>query len=155
MISKAGPVVGQLVGTVYPGAGKVISAASKAAKMAGYGRPARKCKSITAQQVEALRLGHGRMLKGGGISLALARKFAPLIKNISPAQVAALRNFFGRRMKGGGISLGGGGPSGFYSVTKTAPNITGRGTSLPGGVGGGLKLAGEGRKRRKKKILHY
>ncbi len=155
VISKAGPVVGQLVGTVYPRAGKVISAASKAAKQAGYG-PTRKCKSITCAQMDAMRGGMAYWLPSGGISLAPARRRGGVNpKNISVAQVNALRNKWGRFQKGGGVSLSGGGPSGYYAVTKTAPNITGRGTSLPGG-GGGIKLAGEGKRRKKKaEILYY
>jgi len=160
IISKAGPIVGSLVGKVYPQAGDIISKASKFAGQHGYG-PARKCKNISPAQVQAMKGGYAQWMPSGGISLALARKhLSKNIKNITKAQVDALRRFFGRKMKGGGIRLSGGGPSGFYSVTQTAPNITGRGTSLPG-VGGGVKLAGQGRKRRKpavrgkKKILYY
>ncbi len=155
VISKAGPVVGKLVGTVYPGAGKVISSASKFAKQHGYG-PARKCKSISSAQVEAMKGGYAYWLPSGGISLAPARRHLnPHLKNISVSQVNALRNRWGRHMKGGGISLSGGGPSGYYAVTRTAPNITGRGVALPGG--GGIKLAGQGKKRRKKRaeVLYY
>ena len=156
VISKAGPVIGSLVGKVYPQAGQVITGASKFAKQHGYGPP-RRCKSITRAQVEAMRQGHGRVLKGGGISLASARRLiSPVIKNITPAQVRALRSYFGRWLKGGGISLSGGGPSGYYAVTSTAPDLKGHGTTLPGG---GIKLAGQGKRKRKRKtskgVLHY
>ena len=80
VISKAGPVVGKLVGTVYPGAGKVISSASKFAKQHGYG-PARKCKSISSAQVEEPR--PYRRLHG----IALTEEVAP-----APLDVAGTRS---------------------------------------------------------------
>lgn len=147
IISKAGPVVGKLVGSVYPQAGKIIGDAAKFAGQHGYGisLPAgggRAVKSITPTQQKALRAGYGKLLKGGGISLVTAKKLYPTIKNITPAQWNAVRGLRARNMKGGGYS--------FVKGVATAPqsghaytNVTGR-KNVRNVKGAGIKLAGQG-----------
>ena len=154
LVSRALGAASDIASTVPGNWGKAgkygLSIAAKGAKQAGWG-PSRKCKNISKAQVEAMRGGFAVWLPSGGISLALARRHLnPNIKNISKAQVNALHNHHGRSMKGGGISLGGGGPSGYYAVTRTARNISGRGISLPSGSG--LKLAGQGKRKKAPKI---
>ena len=149
IISKAGPVVGKLVGSVYPKAGKIISDASKFAGQHGYGisLPAgggRAVKPITASQQKALRDGYGKLLKGGGISLSAAKN--KNIKNITPAQWNAVRQLRARKMKGGGYR--------FTKGVAVAPQSTHARVNVTGarnvrnvkgkGRGAGLKLAGQG-----------
>lgn len=125
IISRAGPIVGDLVGLAFPQAGKVISSASKFAGKHGYGYDLSgrgKVKSISAAQLQALKNGHGKLLKSGSISLSAAKN--KNIKNITAAQWKAVQQMRGRKMKGGGINFP---------------------------AGGGIKLAGEGKKKRRKK----
>ena len=124
VLSTAAGIGSSILGAIpHPGAqaaSMAIGMAGRAAGQGGWG-PSRRCKNITPSQVAACQAGYGRVLRSGGIGLALARKFVNKnIKNITPAQVNALRNYFGRVMKGGGISLGGGGPSGYYAVRGQA-----------------------------------
>ena len=149
IISKAGPVVGKLVGSVYPKAGKIISDASKFAGQHGYGisLPAgggRAVKPITASQQKALRDGYGKLLKGGGISLSAAKN--KNIKNITPAQWNAVRQLRARKMKGGGYRFTKGVAVAPQS-THARVNVTGKKNvrNIKGkGRGAGLKLAGQG-----------
>ena len=143
IISKAGPVVGKLVGSVYPQAGKIISDASRFAGQHGYGisLPAgggRAVKSITASQQKALQNGHGRLLKGGGISLAAAKN--KNIKNITPAQWRAVKQLRARKMKGGGYRFTKGVA---VAPTSSYTNVTGK-KNVRKVKGKGLKLAGQG-----------
>ena len=140
VISKAGPVIGNLVGKIYPSAGKIIGDASKLAAMAGYGisLPAgggRKIKNITPTQQQAMMKGYGRLLKTGGISLALAKKIYPQIKNITPGQWKAIQQLRARNMKGGGYRFVKG-----VSVAPTSSYTNIGNTSR----GKGIKLAGQG-----------
>ena len=146
IISKAGPVIGKLVGTVYPGAGKIIGDASKFAGQHGYGislpagAGARKVKSITALQQKALRDGHGKLLKSGGISLVACKN--KNVKNITPAQWRAVQQLRARHMKGGGYSFVKGVAVGPQS-THQYVNVTGK-KNVRNVKGKGLKLAGQG-----------
>lgn len=135
VISKAGPVIGDLVGKIYPTAGKIIGDASKLAKQAGYGiTPAggRAVKSVTATQQKALMQGYGKLLKTGGISLVAAKKLYPQIKNITPSQARAIRELRARHMKGGG-----------YRFAKGLSSQPSSGHQYIN-VGKGIKLAGQG-----------
>ena len=166
IISKTGPVVGKLVGSVYPQAGKIISDAAKFAGQHGYGTvniPAgggKPIKSITATQQKALQAGHGKLLKSGGISLASAKKMYPNIKNISAAQWKGIRQLRARKMKGGGYKFVKGvavAPQSTHArinVTgrKNVRNVKGKGLKLAGSgktAGSGLKLAGGYKKKRR------
>ena len=100
----------------------------------------RKVKSITDSQQQALRDGHGRLLKSGGISLVACKN--KNIKNITPAQWRAVQQLRARHMKGGGYS--------FVKGVAVSPqsthayiNVTGK-KNVRNVKGKGLKLAGQG-----------
>jgi len=167
IISKTGPVVGKLVGSVYPQAGKIISDAARFAGQHGYGTvnvPAgggKAIKSITATQQKALQAGHGKLLKSGGISLVSAKKMYPNIKNISAAQLKGVKQLRARKMKGGGykfvrgVAVAPQSTNARINVTgkRNVRNVKGKGLKLAGGglktAGGGLKLAGGYKKKRR------
>ncbi len=129
VISRISSIAAPLLSVIpVPGArGAAIglALAGQLAKQKGFGR----IKSITCRQVEALKMGLGCPLTGGGISLAAAKRIFPSIKNITVAQIRALAALRGRHMKGGGISLAGGRATGLRGM---------------GIIGGGVKLAGQG-----------
>lgn len=134
--SIAAPFVSILPIPGAPAAAAAVGAASAAAKQAGLGKFPKSIKSITPQQMQALKEGRGKLLKKGGVNLQGAKDIFPGIKNLSPLQMRAIRAFRGRHMKGGGVSLAGG--------KKT--QMTGLGYS-----GEGVKLVGTGKRGRKKK----
>lgn len=106
-------------------------------RMSGMGKTP---KAITRAQIHAIASGLGKWMKNGGISLAAAKYIYPTIKNLIPSQVKALAMGFGRMLKGGGVSLAGGKASGLYKKGM--------------GYGSGIKLAGQGVPRYKKKRVY-
>lgn len=185
LLSNVGSVVGPMIGVVHPGAGNIVSKGAKFAKQAGYGKPKgyRVPAALSAAQIKCLRMGHGRYLQSGGVSLAMSRRMGyPRVKNVSPAQMKALNMGMGRMLKSGGVSLRGGPPSGYYK-RGMAPRVLAKprykGGAYGGAYGGahgyggahyggaavygagsalpggaGVKLAGQGVRTYRKKRIH-
>ncbi len=132
IISTIGKIAGPLISILpIPGAapaGAAVTAAGAVASQLGVGLP-RKIKPLSATQMESLKMGLGRPLSSGGISLAMAKKYYPAVKNISAVQMKAVAAYRARHMKGGGVSLAGGRASGYKGM---------------GYSGSGVKLAGTG-----------
>lgn len=163
LVSRLGTIAAPIAGALgQPGVSAAIAVGSKFAKQHGYGpqyrmgKPPRygsgKLKNITPAQMKCLQMGYGHKLKTGGVSLASARLMYPQVKNITSGQVKALSQGRGRYMKGGGVSLPGG--SGYSGMGAYGGRYGGRYAGRSANVGQGIKLAGQGVQRYKKKRIY-
>jgi hypothetical protein len=111
-----------------------LGLAGLAAKQRGFGHKPRKAKAITARQIQAIRAGLAKVLKSGGLSMALAKRAFPGLKGVTPGQMRALAAGMGRHMHGGGVSLAGGAATGGRFRSASGVRLAGQGVVLSGGM---------------------